>query len=97
MAELKKATKSSSVCTIAIRTIPRSSKISIAAEGPGNYKVRLTAPPVDGSANKQLLKFLSDKLSVPLRNIRILSGEHGRKKLLQIEGLSEHNVSQLLA
>ena len=93
MAELKKAIKS----RITIRTVPRSAKISISAEGPNEYKVKLTAAPVNGSANKQLLKILSEKLSVPLNSIRILSGEHARKKILQIEGLTADSVSQLLA
>ena len=97
MAEPRKAARSSSSsCTISVRTIPRSSKIAIAPEAPNAYRVKLTASPVEGSANQQLLKLLSEKLSLPLKCIRIISGEHARKKLLKIEGITDETVSRLL-
>ena len=38
-------------------------------------KVRLAAPPVDGKANAELLRFLADAFGVPLRNVVLLRGE----------------------
>ncbi len=101
MAEPRKAARNSSdhqsYTVIVIRAVPRSSKISISQEGPAEFKVRITSPPVDGAANAQLLKILSDKLSLPVRSIQLISGETGRLKRLKIEGLDLQQITERLA
>ncbi|ACD83347.1 DUF167 domain-containing protein [Candidatus Methylacidiphilum infernorum] len=49
-------------------------------------KIRLSAPPVEGKANDALLSFLSLRLCVPKRLIRIEKGEKNSKKTVVIEG-----------
>jgi uncharacterized protein len=82
---------------IVVRAVPRSSKISITRENTNQFKIRLTSAPVDGAANAQLRKVLCEKLSLPLRNVHLISGETGRLKRLQIEGLSLEKIIELLA
>jgi hypothetical protein len=82
---------------IVVRVIPRSSKIAISQDGPSSFKVRLTSAPVDGAANSQLLKVLSDRLSQPLRQIRLISGEKSRIKRIQIEGLDLAQITERLS
>lgn len=53
-------------------------------------KIRITAPPVEGKANKHLIKFLAKIFKIPKSNITIKSGETGRNKNLII-----HNPKQL--
>lgn len=48
-------------------------------------KIRITAPPVDGKANKHLIGFLSQCFKVPKSDITLLSGETGRNKKLLIK------------
>jgi uncharacterized protein len=71
---------------IDVRVIPRARKTALAGMRDGALLVRLAAPPVDGAANLALRQFLADALSVPVRAIRITSGERGRSKRLEIEG-----------
>ncbi len=47
-------------------------------------KIRLTAPPVEGKANKALIEFLSDVLDMPKSKIEIVAGETGRDKIVSI-------------
>lgn len=47
-------------------------------------KIRLTAAPVDGKANRYLIKFLSKKFKTPQANISILRGHNSRDKRIQI-------------
>ncbi len=82
---------------IVIRAVPRSSKISITRENTNQFKIRLTSAPVDGAGNAQLIKVLSEKLSLPAQNVHLISGETGRLKRLKIEGLSLDKIIQLLA
>ena len=48
-------------------------------------KVRLAAPPVDGKANAELLRFLADAFGVPLRNVGLVRGEASRQKVVRVE------------
>jgi len=69
---------------ITVRVIPRSSKNAISLEGEV-FKVRLTAAPVDGAANKALLKLLAERLHLPERALSIVQGSTGRQKIIQID------------
>ena len=81
---------------IVVRVVPRSSKIAITQQSAGIYKIRLTAPPVDGAANAQLLDILAEKLSLSRSNIHLISGETGRTKRFRIVGLDPLFVSERL-
>jgi len=48
-------------------------------------KVRISAPPVDGKANKHLIKFLASVFKVAKSNISIKNGETARNKHLIIQ------------
>jgi uncharacterized protein (TIGR00251 family) len=48
-------------------------------------KVRLAAPPVDGKANAELLRFLADAFGVPLRNVGLVRGETSRQKVVRVD------------
>jgi uncharacterized protein len=53
--------------------------------GQARLKIALAAPPVDGKANAVLRAFLADAFGVAQRNVTLLRGESGRKKLVRIE------------
>jgi uncharacterized protein len=86
-----------SATVIVVRVVPRSSKVAISQDGPSSFKVRLTSPPVDGAANAQLLKILSEKLSLPVRLIRLISGEKAQTKRIGIEGLNLDQIAERLS
>jgi uncharacterized protein (TIGR00251 family) len=48
-------------------------------------KVRLAAPPVDGKANAELLRFLADAFGVPVRQVTLVRGETARGKTVRVE------------
>ncbi len=81
-------TESSEGITIAIKAVPRAKRDEIVGVEGDALKVRLTAPPVEGKANKALVKFLAFKLGVRRADLEILHGETGRHKLVRIRGLS---------
>lgn len=63
---------------------PRASRDEIVGLHGNELKIRLTAPPVDGKANAQLIKFLAKTFGVNRSQIEILSGESSRHKRLAI-------------
>jgi len=47
-------------------------------------KVYLTAVPIQGKANKELIKLLAEQLSVSKSKISILKGERSKEKIIEI-------------
>lgn len=80
-----------------IRVIPRASKSAIAGTRDDAVLVRLKAPPVEGAANAELIRFLADLLGVPQRNIQIVSGERSRGKRVRISGRTAADVQRILS
>lgn len=75
-----------------IRAVPRASKNSIQGIHDGALKIRLTTPPVDGKANKALIRLMSKTLNCPRSNMELIRGETNRHKTLRIHGLSPQEI-----
>lgn len=73
---------------LTVRATPRATRNEIKGEAEDALRIRLQAPPVDGKANKALLRFLADTLDVAPSRLTLLSGETGRNKRVLITGLS---------
>lgn len=78
-----------------VRVTPRASKSEVAGYRDGALLVRLTAPPVEGKANKELLKLLADWLGVKKSELVILSGQKTRDKRLDVDGLSQAELDSM--
>lgn len=78
------------------RVVPRASKSEIIGEYDGGLKVRLSAPPVDGAANAELIKLLSKKFGVSKRDVEIISGETAKIKQIKIENLNSEMFLKII-
>jgi uncharacterized protein (TIGR00251 family) len=74
----------------------RASKDEVVGPHGDLLKVRITAAPVAGAANKHLLKFLAKKLKIPQGQLSVKSGATSRAKSIAIEGISADEVRQRL-
>ena len=72
---------------IEVKVDPRSSKKEITGVMDNVLKVKLTAPPVGGAANEQLIELLAEKFGVRKSNIIILRGGTSRRKTVKITGV----------
>lgn len=68
---------------------PGASKSEISGLHGNRIKVRLKAPPVEGRANEELIRFLSKLLEIPKKNIEIISGGLSRQKNVKISGINK--------
>lgn len=75
---------------------PRAGRNEVVGVHEGSLKVRLTAPPVDGEANKECIKFLAKLLSVPKSHLRIIQGDKSRHKTLLVRGMTPEALQELL-
>jgi len=71
---------------IYIKAIPRSSQNKVEKLSEGEYRVRLTAPPVDGKANEALIKILAEHFGVAKSFISIVGGKSMSRKIVDVEG-----------
>ena len=88
--------KGESRTVVRIKVLPRSSSNQIVGREEGIFKVKLTAPPVEGKANKALKEFLAKRLGLSKRDVEIISGERSRLKSVLIHGLSREAVDKRL-
>ena len=49
-------------------------------------KIRLAAPPIEGRANQELVRFLAEHFKVPLRDVCLIVGETSRRKRFRVSG-----------
>ena len=83
---------------LAVRVSPRAGRTEIAeVMADGTVKIRLTAAPVDGEANQQLIRFLADALKVPRSRIEIVAGATGRDKIVSVLGLDAATLQRRIA
>ena len=78
---------------IAVRVTTRARKNEIVEiQNNGTIKIRITASPVNGKANKALTEFLAKVLDIPKSHIEIIAGLTGRDKLISILDMSPQVV-----
>lgn len=69
---------------------PNSKKSGYAGLYDGIPKLKITAPPVDGAANAEIIKIFSKLLNIPKSDIIISSGQASRIKILDINTDKSH-------
>jgi len=70
--------------TIKLKVIPGAKTNEIVGTWQDMLKVKVTAPPEDGKANKACIELLSKKYGVQKNKIRVVKGIKSREKVLEI-------------
>ena len=86
---------------LAVRLTPKGGRdqiegVKVDPSGKPVLTVRVSTPPVDGAANKALLKLLAKTVGIPKSRIRFISGETSRIKRLMLEGDAAEIAGRLL-
>jgi uncharacterized protein (TIGR00251 family) len=81
---------------IAIKVHPRAKRTAITGRLGEAYKVDLKAPPVDGKANEECIRFFAELMGVPRSAVRIVQGAAGRMKVVEIEGVQMAEMGRRL-
>jgi uncharacterized protein (TIGR00251 family) len=75
---------------------PRASRSEVVGQYDGRIKIRLAAPPVDGAANAELVRFVAERLGVAKSKVRVVAGETSRRKVVEVEGVAHALVQERL-
>jgi uncharacterized protein (TIGR00251 family) len=72
---------------IRVRLQARARKDELVGVREGVLLARVSAPPVDGRANRALCRLIARRAGVPPSMVTIVSGERARDKLIRVEGV----------
>jgi len=73
--------------TLVVHVVARARTTDVAGRHGDALKIRLAAPPVDGAANDELVRFLAERLAVPRSAVTIATGHTGRRKTVRVTGI----------
>jgi uncharacterized protein YggU (UPF0235/DUF167 family) len=77
-----------------VRLTPRGGADRIDGVGPnGELLARVAAAPVDGAANRALIRLIADQLGVAPSAVVLLSGERGRRKRVSVDGVAPETIA----
>lgn len=58
-------------------------------------KIKITAQPIDGKANKALVEFLSKTIKIPKSSIEIVKGETSKEKIVLFRTTDEQKIKKI--
>ena len=82
---------------ISLRVYPNASRNEMVGFTDGILRVKISAPPIKGKANRELVIFLSRLLGVGKDSVNIIKGHTTRNKVVAIDGLSREEVMKRLS
>ena len=75
---------------------PRARRTEVAGLHGAAIKVRIAAPPVDGAANDELVRFLAERFGVPRRAVRLVAGAGALRKVVEVDGIAATEATRVL-
>jgi uncharacterized protein (TIGR00251 family) len=84
------------MATLVLHVVPRARSTGVAGRHGDAIKVRVAAPPVGGAANRELVRFLAQRLGVPRDAVTIAAGAGARRKTVEIAGLAADAAARIL-
>jgi uncharacterized protein (TIGR00251 family) len=75
---------------------PRAARTEFAGRFGDALKLRIKSPPVDGSANDELVRFLAERLGVPRARVELVAGHTSRRKTVRVGGVTVAQVEHCL-
>ena len=82
---------------ITVKVHPRAKRSGVAGRLGEAWKLSLAAPPVDGKANDECIRFFAELLKVPRSRVRIAMGLTSRTKVVEIEGVPQDELERRLS
>jgi uncharacterized protein len=82
---------------LTVKVHPRARRSALAGRLGEAWKLSLAAPPVDGKANDECVRFLAELAGVPRSRVRIVKGLTSRLKVVEIEGVPQEDLERRLS
>ena len=77
---------------LTVKVHPRARRTALTGRLGDAWKLDLAAPPVEGKANDECVRFFAELAGVPRSRVRIVQGATARRKVVEIEGVAEEDL-----
>jgi len=74
--------------SLAVWVTPGAPRSEVAGVADGYLRLRLAAPAHEGKANAELVRLVAEALGVPRRQVDIVRGATGRRKVIHVGGVT---------
>ena len=81
---------------VSVKVHPRAKRTRLAGRFGDAWKLDLAAPPVDGKANEECIRFFAELAGVPRSRVRIVTGATSRLKVIDLEGVAQEVLDRLI-
>jgi uncharacterized protein (TIGR00251 family) len=82
---------------LTVKVHPRAKRSALTGRLGDAWKLALAAPPVDGKANDECVRFFAEFAGVPRSRVHIVIGQTSRLKVVEIEGVPQEELERRLA
>ena len=77
-----------------VKVHPRARRTAITGRLGDAWKLALAAPPVDGKANEECIRFFAELGGVPKSRVRIVSGSTSRVKVVEVDVVAQEELEK---
>jgi uncharacterized protein (TIGR00251 family) len=81
---------------LTIKVHPRAKRTALNGRYGDAWKLDLAAPPVDGKANDECIRFFAEFAAVPRSRVHIIMGQTNRQKVVEIDGVTQDALDKRL-
>jgi hypothetical protein len=81
---------------VTVHIVPRARETAVVGMYGDAIKIRVAAPPVDGAANAELIRFLAERLGVADSAVTITHGASARRKTVAVAGMASSQLERTL-
>jgi uncharacterized protein YggU (UPF0235/DUF167 family) len=81
---------------VSFRVRPQAKRSALTGRLGEHYKLDVAAPPVDGRANEECIRYLAEFSGLHHSKIRLIAGQTNRTKVFQFEGMATEDVKRRL-
>jgi uncharacterized protein len=82
---------------VTVKVHPRAKRSGITGRFGEAWKLDLAAPPVDGKANDECVRFFAELAGVARTRVRIVTGASSRIKVVEVDGMEQGELEGLVA
>jgi hypothetical protein len=81
---------------ITVKAHPRAKRSAVAGKLGEAWKLDLAAPPIEGKATEECIRFLAELAGVPRSRVRVVTGATSRTKVIEVEGVAQEEMEKML-
>jgi uncharacterized protein len=82
---------------ITVKVHPRARRTALKGRLGDAWKLDVAAPPVEGKANEECVRYFADLAGVPRTNVRLVAGATSPMKVIEVKNVGQEELDRLVA